>query len=177
MHDASNLYVLVDATDDNTDDASDECLLVFNFTDVIPIQIIGSSTYSVSNDFQAAIGFTGSPNNSSAHKIYEFSIPLAYINATPGSPIDFCSPYALKFIPPSMPYDASTGRDNIYPPGVDVPTIGNINYWTQVKITLPAVGGEIISINSLALLAPWIALTVAALAIGFALLRRRLFLH
>lgn len=178
MHDASNLYVLVDATDDNTDDALDQCLLVFNFTDVIAIRVIGNSTdHTVSPDFQADIGFTGSPNNSSAHKIYEFSISLSYINATPGSSIDFCSPYALKFIPPSMPYDASTFRDNVYPPGVDTGTIGNIEYWSRLTITLPAVGGEIISVSGLALLAPWIILTAVAFAIGFALMRRRLFLH
>lgn len=187
MHDNSNLYVLVDAVGDTTDNgsvnvfASDQCLLVFNFSvnlsDLIAIRIIGNSTiHTVSSDFQADIGFTGSPNNSSAHKIYEFSIPFAYINATPGLSVDFCSPYSMKF-GPSIPYDASNGRDNIWPPGLDVGNINDINHWGIVTLPSPPVGGEILSVNSLALLAPWIALTVAALAIGFALLRRKLFLH
>jgi hypothetical protein len=182
MHDYTNLYVLVDAVGDTTDNgsamvyASDQCLLVFNYSissaDWVPVRIIGNSTvHTVSSEFQADIGFTGSPNNPTPHKIYEFSIPLDYINATAGSPLDFCSPYSMKF-GPSMPYDATDGRDNIWPPGLDPSNIYNADNWGIVTLPLPAVGGEIISVSSLILLAPWIALTIAALAIGFALMRK-----
>jgi len=173
MHDASNLYVLVDATDDNTDDEFDECLLVFNFTDKIETHIIGNSSYTQSFPFYAAIGFTGSPNNSSAHKIYEFSIPLEYINATSGLLVDFCSPFWKGYA--SMPFDFSTYRDNVWPfSGFNV---SDINDWGIVTIPLPTVGGEIMSVSNFTLLAPWIALTLA-MAIGVAILsRRRTFLH
>lgn len=179
MHDASNLYVLVDAADDTTNNGDDQCLLVFNFSnlisDMIRIRIMGFGGATVSNNFQAAIGFTGSPNNSSNHKIYEFSIPLDYINATSGLFVDFCSPPWEKGV--SIPYDSSTNRDNIWPLGLNMTSITDINFWGIVTLALPTVGGEIISVSSLALLAPWIALTVAVLAIGFTLLRRKLFLH
>ena len=40
-----------------------------------------------------------------------------------------------------------------------------------------AVGGEVVPVNGLALLAPWFVTTIAAITIGFAITKRKLFLH
>jgi len=58
------------------------------------------------------------------------------------------------------------------PPTDYNPNSNHITYPRQ-----PAVGGEVSSVNSLALLAPWIALAVATLAVGLTLSRRKFFLH
>ncbi|MBU1158050.1 MAG: hypothetical protein KKE24_01770 [Candidatus Thermoplasmatota archaeon] len=54
-----------------------------------------------------AIGFNSSPDSSTAHRIYEFSIPLALLMLSPGDPIGFA---ALSSMDPGV-YDAS---DSVY---------------------------------------------------------------
>ena len=84
LNDNSNLYILVDAVGDHTGSGGDECLLWFNFVNTIKISIIGASGTKVNTNFNAANGFSSSPNSASAHKIYEFCIPFSYINSAPG---------------------------------------------------------------------------------------------
>lgn len=116
QNDAFNLYVLVDSVGDETDAAyrgdQDECLLIFNFENSRPVQIVGYGGAKLDTYYFAAIGFNASPNSPSSHKIYEFRIPLEHIRATPGQQIDFCSPEKRGR---SISYDATTGADNIWP--------------------------------------------------------------
>jgi len=90
----------------------DECLLVFNFDDPIPVQIVGEGGRKVSAGFFAAMGFGPSPNSTRDHRICEFSIPLDYIHTGPGQSVDLCAPEKRGR---STSYDAATGADNIWP--------------------------------------------------------------
>jgi len=180
LNDNSNLYVLVDAIGDMTDDANDECLLVFGFKSELPyfqvlVRIEGQDGEQVSNDFEGAIGFDVSPNSPSPppHKIYEFSIPFSYINAEPGQPIDFCSP-AIGIKGASMPYDAGSEptRDNVWPYYLN---IGNIGTWGIFNQGQPRpVGGVLTPTNKLEVLAPYLALIglVGAVTVVVAMRRR-----
>ncbi len=166
MNDASNLYVLVDASGDGHDNPNDECLLVFNYDSNMEnwdrVEITGSSGTIISTPFLAAIGFHASPNNATSHKIYEFAIPFTYINKRPGDSIDFCSPFQGKF--GSMSYDGFNGRDNIWPLGLspfDINSWGILN--SDPAHLAPSdpyhyVGGEIFTPNKLAVLSPYLAL-------------------
>lgn len=60
----------------------------------------------------------------------------------------------------------------------DAPGI-NLNGEAYYLIKIISVGGEgeIASLKSLTLIAPWIVLVISALAVGFAITRRKLFLH
>lgn len=166
MNDNSRLYVLVDASGDGTDDGLDECLLVFGFPpNNVDVEIIGSSGARVTVNFDAAVGFGSSPNNQTAHKIYEFSIPFSYINAQPGQSLVFSSPLSGKF--GSMPYDAATLHDNVWPVGLiegDISTYDVLGIGSQ---SIAPVGGYVEPVNKLSIIAPCLALfgLVAAIAI------------
>ncbi len=57
-------------------------------------------------------------------------------------------------------------------------TAGAIERATLIYLDQDApVGGEVAPVSSLALLAPWIVIAIAAMTIGFAITRRKLFLH
>jgi hypothetical protein len=174
LNDASNLYVMVDAVGDTHDNDFDQCLLIFNFSSKIHISIIGKSGTTHSDSWKGVVGFDFSPNDmGNKHKIYEFMIPLSYIDALPGQPVDFCSP---PFKGVSMPYDAQDGRDNVWPPGLTEGTYSNIEFWAKVGLAPHSrpVGGELAPMNVLAPVAPWIALAVIALAsLGSIALSRR----
>jgi len=142
-HNEIFLYVMVDATGDPTDNSGDECLLWFHNEGVTSeIEIIGASGEEILEPFTAKIGYGPSPNNIDDHKIYEFRIPLDYLNTRVVDVIDFCSPAIGKKIA-SMPYDSNTGRDNEWPPGLET---SEISTWDDVfldKIPTP-VGGEVL---------------------------------
>jgi len=157
MNDNTRLYVLVDASGDGTDGLEDECLLVFGFPpNNVNVEIIGSNGTRVTVNFDAAVGFYPSPNNQTAHKIYEFSIPFSYINAQPGQSLDFSSPLSAKH-GGSMPYDSLNGHDNVWPVGL---IESDINTYDRLHVGSPpsaAVGGVVIPVNTFAVLAPWLA--------------------
>jgi hypothetical protein len=167
MNDNSRLYVLVDASGDGTDDAFDECLLVFGFPpNNVNVEIIGLGGTRATVNFDAAVGFDSSPNNQTAHKIYEFSIPFSYINAQPGQSLDFSSPLSAKHIG-SMPYDAATARDNVWPVGL---IEGDISTYGTLDTRIASVGGYMERVNKLSIIAPYLALfgivaTVAVLVL------------
>jgi hypothetical protein len=181
MNDDSNLYVLVDAVEDTTQDAMDECLLVFDFDSLIKISVTGTSVSATksSENFDAAIGFEGSPNSPTVnHKIYEFCIPLNYINVDPGGSIDFCSPYWKQMA--SIPYDASRiGQpeevDNVWPPGIgyDDAFRTNKELWGILSVgAFGPVGGIITPANKLAILTPYLALVALIGAVISIVIRR-----
>ena len=143
LNDLENLYFLVDAVGDTVANDNDECLLVFGVGDEIFVgEAFGDGTANpcTPDGVEVSVGFGASFNSTTPHRIYEWKIPLASINASPGQPIDFSSPRYLKFSGPvcsalgvgSMPYDADlydhdgdsntpmVNRDNIWPP--DIPT-------------------------------------------------------
>jgi len=129
LNDNSNLYVLVDAVGDQTNSAMDECLLVFGFQDQVKVEVIGASGPPSTGRFTAAIGYVGTSNSLAAHKIYEFKIPFSYIHSEPGLGIDFSSPLSGKHV--SMPYDGDSGRDNVWPAGLQE---GNIDTWGILRL-------------------------------------------
>jgi hypothetical protein len=169
QNDGIYLYVMVDAAGDETDDENDECLLVFDFLHRVFVEIYGKGDTIVSPPpFQAAVGFDYSPNEQTVkHKLYEFKVPRSYIYAD--STVDFCSP-PIGIKPVSMPYDSSSGKDNVYPSSLDYE---NIETWALVELTHPAVGGELVSINTLTIIRPWIVLAIAVVAIGSVVLLGR----
>ena len=132
-NDAQNLYILVNALGDTTDDntlspciganvfSCDECLLVFGDPDQTTNylaevwgkagNIIGTNDRLPANT-DVAIGY-------SDHRFYEWKIPLNSINAAPGQAIDFSSPEICKvslggdcLVGANIPCDGSTGNDN-----------------------------------------------------------------
>ena len=143
LNDLENLYFLVDAVGDTVANDDDECLLVFGVGDEIFVgEAFGDGTTNpcIPDGVEVNAGFGASMNSATPHRIYEWKIPLASIDASAGQPIDFSSPRYLKFSGPvcsalgigSMPYDADlydhdgdintppVNRDNIWPP--DIPT-------------------------------------------------------
>ncbi len=166
MNDNSRQYVLVDAAGDTTDNSTDECLLVFGFPpNNVNVEIFGLSGKRVTVNFDAAVGFDSSPNSQTAHKIYEFSIPFSYINAQPGQSLDFSSPMYGKF--GSMPYDAATGYDNVWPVGL---SYYDISTWATLDTRSPPiapVGGYMEPVKKLSIIAPYLTLLglVATIAI------------
>lgn len=173
LYDYSNLYVMVDAVGDVTNSTEDECLLIFDSNSdpndgYILIRIKGSSNQATwvksSNDFEAAIGFGGSPNSPSPHKIYEFAIPLSYINAQPGDSIAFCSPFFKEANSSgSMPLDTGTEypyRDNIWPIGLGGGDEwkDSADGWGIMSFGSRAVGGYFAPVNKINALIPFLAL-------------------
>lgn len=177
LNDGSNLYVLVDAIEDITDEAGDECLLIFDFELQIRVSIQGTSQspQKSSEDFEAVIGFDSSPNRPEAHKIYEFSIPLSYINLEPGQSIEFCSPWYKGTA--SIPFDASGGdvNDNVWPPGIGYNSDWQTNrdLWGELSSERFApVGGIITPANKLVILTPYLALVALIGAVISIVIRR-----
>jgi hypothetical protein len=153
MYNSDNLYILVDALGDTTDDNNrqpthdacsssniqncDECLLVFSDTGGTTISqaevwgkagdIIGSH---VPVNTQVSIGFNG-------HRFYEWMIPLISINASPGQVINFSSPKLCKGVSnggsycASMPYDGFDSRDNEWPSGV---LYHDLSTWASLQL-------------------------------------------
>jgi hypothetical protein len=139
MNDQNNLYVLVDAVGDVLDNSLDQCLLVFGFgPNLVLIRIIGADgTHKSAPPFEAAIGFGGSPQSTTHHKIYEFSIPFSYINGQPGQPLVFSSP-PWKGV--SMPFDQDTTKDNVWPLGWslnDINTYGSLGTAPSAPSPIP----------------------------------------
>jgi hypothetical protein len=167
MNDNSRLYVLVDASGDGTDDGLDECLLVFGFPpNNVDVEIIGASSTRVTVNFDAAVGFDSSPNNQTAHKIYEFSIPFSYINAQPGQSLVFSSPLSGKF-GGSMPYDATTLHDNVWPVGLKEDGISTYDTLGIGSQPVAPVGGYMEPVNKLSIIAPYLALFGLAAALVY----------
>jgi hypothetical protein len=164
VNDLSNLYVMVDAVGDTTESVGDECAFVLNFdlqTRVVVFVIAqtgGGQTSS--NGISTMAGFGASPNSAESHRIYEFSIPLTLISATPGQSIDFSSP-ALGFKPVSMPYDPATGHDNVWPFGLvyDTEGIRGEDTWGILSLSSGVpVGGVLEPLNKAAILTPYLSL-------------------
>ncbi|WP_455367775.1 hypothetical protein [[Eubacterium] cellulosolvens] len=195
MNDAANLYVLVDAVGDTTNSTGDECLLIFDFNSdptngYTTVRIVQTGSDPItwdksSSSFNAVIGFSGSP----LHKVYEFSIPFSFLGGSAGDSFDFCSPY-WKGGPSgggSMPFDIYTSHDNVWPAvlGMEVGWKELIDGWgilnskrqPQRATADPdhPVGGVILPVNPLAVLAPYLALIglAAALSTVYALKRKR----
>ncbi|MFC1506707.1 hypothetical protein ACFLQ6_06515 [Thermoproteota archaeon] len=184
LNDGSNLYVLVDAVGDTTDAIQDECLLIFdNNSDPTDgftvVRIVGdSNTWTKSSDnFDAAIGYDGSPNSPNTHKIYEFAIPFTFINTQPDQSFDFCSPFYKSPLPAgSMSFDSATNYDNIWPQGLGKDTTGwqqTADGWGIMNTKLIApVGGHFVPINKLAILSPYLALVALIGAVISIAIRR-----
>jgi len=118
-----------------------------------------------------AIGFAPSPNSPLDHRIYEFRIPLNMIGASPGSTVGFSSPEGWD----SLPYDYDEENDprhNIWPAWAVWTYLDN---WGDIVLASPrAVGGILIPVVKAEILAPWIGLALAAVAVAiFAVKRRR----
>jgi len=138
-NDASLLYVMVDVVGDETDEVvagqhctlADESLLVFNFERPVIVRTVGVKGDKTKGEagFDGIIGFDSSPTNPRNHKLFEFSIPLTTIRATPGQSIDFSSPAGgqMNIVKgeyicqgqASIAYDATTKKDNIWPLGLE----------------------------------------------------------
>jgi len=164
LNDNDYLYFLVDAVGDTTDGSGDQCLLVFNFSPLhIIVRVTGQGGLYVSNSYDAAIGYGGSPNSPSSHKIYEFRIPWSYLGISAGQPIDFSSP-PWKSV--SMPYDDNPPtRDNVWPENLVVDDIGT---WAILNTsTSEPVGGYVESSNKLSMIAPYLVL-LGLVAVVFA---------
>ena len=178
VHDDLNLYVMVDAVGDTSDGSGDVCVLWFGYKADPPyanvkIKITGSSGTEITAPFHAKVGYGSSPNAATSHKIYEFSIPLTYINAKPGEGIEFCSPFE-KF-GGSIPYDQGTTHDNVWPMELGTtPPPYPLDMWGRILFS-QAVGGVIMPTNRSAILTPYLALTgLLAVAFGTLAARRKL---
>ncbi len=173
---------MVDAVEDTVQNPlpipADECLLIFDFESNKVIRIRGNNTVSEksSEDFEAAIGFDSSPNSPNIHVIYEFSIPLSYLGIEPGDSIDFCSPFWKEQA--SIPYDPSggTSNDNVWPP-----EIGTGSEWRTDRGLWgilssgqeTTVGGIVVPINKLVMLAPYLSLALIGAVISIMIIRKR----
>jgi hypothetical protein len=151
VNDASTLFVMVDAIGDKTDDASDLSLLIFDFGIQRTITAKGLSGTRIVGFYSAAIGFGSSPNSPTKHKIYEFSIPLSYINGKMGEAVDLSAPISVKG--DSIIYDSATGRDNAWPPGV---SLGDVSGWGILQLNSGVVGGILLPTNMFAMLGPYL---------------------
>jgi len=200
MNDANYLYISVDAADaaygDYTEDFGDYCVLAFDVgndglwtKDVDTVFVIhgsgdvyhelagiGLGSYyghclasdHVHAGFDGAIGFGTSPNAPTQdHRIYEIRIPLSMIGASPGDTVGFSSPSGWD----SLPYDAWDGRHNVWPlfaSWTDLGTWGDI-----VLASAPPVGGILIPVEKAEILAPWIVVALAAVALAVFAMRRK----
>ena len=144
LNDATYLYVLVDAIGDQSAEDNDECLLVFGLPPspgYHAIEIWGplaslSRVFSNGASGSSDKGFGTSPDGPIAHRIYEFQLNLASIGLQPGGSTAFYSPKSLKsgsIHYASMPYDAITGYDNVYPAGLITTESGNPAIITSVS--------------------------------------------
>ena len=146
MNDGTFLYVCVDAAGDNSKDDDDYSHLIFDtlnqgvwnpgHEDYFHVSGDGNSEHMIASsrlgewvpccDFdhhpglEGASGFGSSPNSGDAHRIYEFKIPLSLLEADSGDTIGFYSGHN------SIPFDAYTGRHNVWPSSADV---NDISTW------------------------------------------------
>jgi len=128
---------------------------------------------------EGAAGFGGSPNAATAHRIYEFKIPLSLLGASPGDTIGFASPGlgGMTVVEPpslSLPYDEDTGRRNVWPSGAQVDDMTTWGDLVLASLPPPPVGGEAYPVSKASLLAPWIVVaTAVVVGTGVLVLRRR----
>jgi predicted nucleic acid-binding Zn ribbon protein len=175
VNDHSNLYVMVDAVGDTTETTGDECAFVLNFdlgTRVTVFVTAGGGTGPTGAT--ATVGFGNSPNSATPHRIYEFSIPLTLISATPGQSIDFSSPNVS--FKPSMPYDPGSQppRDNVWPLNLD---FSNQDAWGTLSLSSGApVGGVLEPLNKTAILTPYLSLItlLGTMAVAMTVKKRRI---
>ena len=199
INDGSYLYICVDAgmvTGDYTEETQDFCWFVFDvgndnlWTEGVDtvFDITGSGhTYhfyggpvifsldckasdNLHPGFAGAIGFGPSPTTPIDHRIYEIKIPLSLIGASPGATVGFSSPMGGD----SLPYDYNGGsfRHNVWPEGA---SMYDLDGWGDIVLaSRRAVGGILIPVEKAEILAPWIAVAFAAVALTvFATKRRR----
>jgi len=166
LNDQSNLYVLVDAVGDTTQEPLDECLLWFGFAPSYPgytarVNVFGDGQVDGTAGYSAAVGFDSSSNSLTPHMIYEFSIPLSLIQIQPGQSITVCSP---MWKGRSMVYDKGTDLDNIWPKGL---VESDVNTWgiLQTSLSRP-VGGIVMPTNKLEILTPYLALVGLVAAVS-----------
>ncbi|RJP86593.1 MAG: IPTL-CTERM sorting domain-containing protein [Desulfobacteraceae bacterium] len=142
-NDQNNIYVIVDAVGDETQDGGDECLLIFaNGEDYILAEGFADGN-SCPEGITYASGFSSSKYSATSHRIHEWRIPLSKINAGPGQLIDFCSPNDSKYKclraagrpGGSLGYDETTGQDNIWPPGlISVHSMVDRTLWGTLQL-------------------------------------------
>ena len=98
-NDASNLYVAVDVTVDNTEDSFGDWVQTYVLVDGTPkmFEVVGSETQ------WGTSGFTYTDKVNYQHKVYEFQIPLDEIGASSGDNIQI----AFKF------YGTAGGSDSM----------------------------------------------------------------
>jgi len=111
-----------------------------------------------------------SPSTPTDHRIYEIKIPLSLIGASPGATVGFSSPAGWD----SLPFDFNDGglRHNIWPEG---DSMYDLDGWGEITLaSRRAVGGILIPVAKAEILAPWIGVALAAVALTvFATKRRR----
>jgi len=201
VNDGSYLYICVDAgqaTGDYTPDPNDYCVFVFDVgndnlwtKDIDTLFVItgngdthhelaDSSLGSFSHHcfasdnlypgFAGAIGFGKSPTTSTDHRIYEIKIPLSLIGASPGDTVGFSSPVIWDSLP--FDYNGGAPRHNVWPEGANPYDLAG---WGDIVLaSRRAVGGILIPVAKVEILAPWIAVALAAVALTiFATKRRR----
>lgn len=181
-NDSTNLYVLVDAIGDTTDSNLDECLLVFGLPPNVKIVEMwrddSKNPVVQKNGSSAATAYN--MGMSGGHRVYEFRIPLSNLNLQPGQSTEFYSPISLKqgYIHyASMPFDAGTNRDNVYPTGLSVTSSGNPLTITSVTgySTVQLAAAQPDSPTTVPTLNEWgLMLLSAIIAGGGAILTRRL---
>lgn len=176
-HDATYLYVLVDALGDLTDDSNapsisqgDEALLVFGLPPnhrIAEIWAYGGTVYRLPATVadQSMMGMTG------GHRTYEFRIPFASLGIQPGQPIAFYSPRLFKGpgFYASIPYDGATRRDNEYPAGITVQTQGQ----TISSVQGYAMLRTLLDLAVPALSLPLLGLLAAVIGLAGVVARRR----
>jgi hypothetical protein len=172
-NDLSNLYVMVDAVGDTTQSVGDECAFVLNFDPVTRVIVfVTAGDGSGPTGVTATVGFGGSPNDATPHRIYEFSIPLTLIKMIPGQSVDFSSPNV--YFKPSMSYDPATGHDNVWPLNLDYLSKDT---WGILSLSsgAPVVGGVVMPTDALAVLSPWLAVIglVGCVAVVVVVVKRR----
>ena len=118
-----------------------------------------------------AMGFGTSPNAPTQdHRIYEFKIPLNLIGASPGSTVGFSSPEEWD----SLPHDYNGGispRHNIWPIGA---VWNDLEGWGDIALaSRRAVGGILIPVAKVKILAPWMAVALAAVALTILATKKR----
>jgi hypothetical protein len=161
-NDAGWLYVMVDATGDQTDDILDEALVIFGFTPdgfasstVVAFRglagfkcsFIGGNekpSYNcvVPNGAHAAIGYDTSPTSADKHKIYEGMIPVEQLPKV-GQRMNFSSPKVNAFTGcagkgcegGSLGYDEKTSKDNVWPQEL---VMSNVETWGILVLAVPA---------------------------------------
>jgi len=123
----------------------------------------------------AAAGMSSSPYGAGAHRVYEYKIPLALIQVSPGSTIGFgmgaTEWYGIWDESPGPEPDGNCWPISGYDDGFGMDDYGNL-----VLGPAPApVGGIAVPVNKLSLLTPYLALVglIGAVTGAVGLMRRR----